>query len=149
MGLKALIKLRGFQGLYWNWWVPMLEWKLVGFKALIETGGVRSIKLFMSRTRLTVVGIVPTSTGLNLMMKPCREHSGLLIVLKKSWNVSLYCCWQGCEKSFFYWILVQMARLTGRAKNFVLDIKSIRTPWTAEVLSNLSSKLKIMSFYKL
>ena len=30
--------------------VPMLEWKLVGFKALIETGGVRSIEIFMSCT---------------------------------------------------------------------------------------------------
>ena len=32
--------------------------KLVGFKALIETGGVRSIEIFMSRTRLIGVGLV-------------------------------------------------------------------------------------------
>ena len=32
--------------------------KLVGFKALIETGGVRSIEIFMSRTRFIGVGLV-------------------------------------------------------------------------------------------
>ena len=30
----------------------------MGFKALIETGGVRSIEIFMSRTRLIGVGLV-------------------------------------------------------------------------------------------
>ena len=42
----------------WNWWVSRLKLKLVGFKALIETGGVRSIEIFMSRTRLIGVGLV-------------------------------------------------------------------------------------------
>ena len=35
-----------------------LELKLEGFKALIETGGVRSMKLFTSCTRLIGVGLV-------------------------------------------------------------------------------------------
>ena len=38
--------------------VSRLKLKLVGFKALIETGGVRSIEIFMSRTRLIGVGLV-------------------------------------------------------------------------------------------
>ena len=38
----------------------MVELKLVDFKALIETGGVRSIEIFISRTGLMGVGLVFT-----------------------------------------------------------------------------------------
>ena len=48
MGLRALNKLKGFMA--WT--------ETVGFKALIETDGIRSMKLSMSRTRLTGVGLV-------------------------------------------------------------------------------------------
>ena len=47
----------------WNWWVSRLKLKLVGFKALIETGGVRSIEILMSRTRLIGVGLVTGQDG--------------------------------------------------------------------------------------
>ena len=42
-----------------------LELKLVVFKALIETGGVRSMKLFTSRTRLIGVGLVDKTVMLH------------------------------------------------------------------------------------
>ena len=56
---KLELKLVGMSR---NWWAGIEsggpELKLVGFKVLIEAGGLRSIEIFMSCTRLISVGRV-------------------------------------------------------------------------------------------
>ena len=54
--------------------------KLVGFKALIETDGVRSIKIFWSRTPLKGVGLVSNQS----VCTTCQKLMKVMLLLSMS-----------------------------------------------------------------